>query len=77
MSVTRMRMSEEADDCVSGISTNLGERAIVPDVAVVGETVAHEAQLSTLDVLLDRVEGLLLRDLHLRIRPARDLDDHV
>jgi hypothetical protein len=56
---------------------HLGERAVVPDVTVVGEAVADEAQLAALDVLLDGIEGLLLGDLHLRVGPARDLDDHV
>jgi hypothetical protein len=44
---------------------------------MVGETIANEAQAALLDVLLDRVEGLLLGDLHLRIGPPGDLDDHV
>lgn len=57
--------------------TYLREGAVVPDVAVVREAVAHKTQAALLDVLLDRVERLLLRDLHLRVRPARDLDDHV
>jgi hypothetical protein len=81
----------------------LGEGAVVPEIALVGEAVAHIAELALLDVLLDGVEGLLLADLrpmsvgtvfclergredggeaaathlHLRIRPAGDLDDHV
>jgi len=44
---------------------------------VVGEAVANKAQLALLDVLLDRVEGLLLGDLHLGVGPAGDLDNHV
>jgi hypothetical protein len=44
---------------------------------VVGEAVAHVAEATLLDVLLDRIEGLLLGDLHLRVCPARDFDDHV
>ena len=44
---------------------------------MVGEAVSDEAQLAALDVLLDGIEGLLLGDLHLGVRPARDLDDHV
>jgi hypothetical protein len=44
---------------------------------MVGETIANEAQAALLDVLLDRVESLLLGDLHLRVGPAGDLDDHV
>jgi len=55
----------------------LGERAVVPDVAVVGEAVAHKAQPALLDVLLDGVHELVFGDLHLRVRPAGDLDDHV
>jgi hypothetical protein len=41
----------------------LGEGTVVPEVAFVGEAVAHEAELALLDVLLDGVEGLLLADL--------------
>ncbi len=44
---------------------------------MVGETVAHVAQSALLDVLLDRIEGLFLGDLHLGVGPARNLDDHV
>lgn len=44
---------------------------------MVGEAVADEAQTTLLDVLLDRVEGLLLGDLHLRVAPAGDFNDHV
>ena len=56
---------------------HLGEGTVVPDVAVVGEAVADEAEAALLDVLLDGVEGLLLGDLHLGVGPAGDLDDHV
>ena len=44
---------------------------------MVGEAVADVAELALLDVLLDGVKGLLLGSLHLRVGPARDLDDHV
>ena len=44
---------------------------------MVGEAVADEAEAALLDVLLDGVEGLLLGDLHLRVGPARDLNNHV
>ena len=44
---------------------------------MVGEAVADVAQTALLDVLLDGVEGLLLGDLHLGVRPAGHLDDHV
>ena len=55
----------------------LREGAVVPDVPVVGEAVADVAQTAALDVLLDGVERLLLGGLHLCVRPAGDLDDHV
>lgn len=58
-------------------ATHLGERAVVPDVTVVGEAVANKAQLVLLDILLDGVERLLLGDLHLGVGPAGDLNDHV
>ncbi len=57
--------------------THLRESAVVPDISVVGEAVPHETQFSALDVLLDRVESLLLRDFHLRVGPAGDFNDHV
>jgi hypothetical protein len=44
---------------------------------VVREAVAHVAQTTFLDVLLDGIEGLLSRGLHLGVSPARDFDDHV
>ena len=42
-----------------------------------GEAVAHVAQATLLDVLLDGIERLLLGDFHLGVGPARNLDDHV
>jgi len=36
--------------------TYLGESTVVPNVPVVGEAIAHEAQTTLLDVLLDGVE---------------------
>jgi hypothetical protein len=42
-----------------------------------GEAVAHVAQATLLDVLLNGVERLLLGDLHLGIGPAGNFDDHV
>jgi len=56
---------------------SLGEGTVVPDVAMVGEAVPHVAQLSSLDVLLDGIERLLLGDLHLRVGPSRNLHNHV
>lgn len=44
---------------------------------MVGEAVSNVAQLSLLDVLLDRVEGLFLANLHFGVGPARNLDDHI
>ncbi len=44
--------------------SNLGQGAVVPDVAVVGEAVVDVAQLALLDVLLDGVQLLLRIDLH-------------
>jgi hypothetical protein len=58
-------------------TTDLRESTVVPDVSVMGEAIAHVAQTTLLDVLLDRVERLLLRDLHLGIGPAGNFDDHV
>jgi hypothetical protein len=43
----------------------------------VGEAVADETKLALLDVLLDRVQKLLLGDLHLAIGPSWDFDNHV
>ena len=41
------------------------------------ETVPDEAQLAFLDVLLDRVIRLVFANFLLRIRPARDFNNHV
>ena len=41
----------------------LWEAAVVPEVSLVWEAVADEAELALLDILLDWVEGLLLGDL--------------
>jgi len=41
----------------------LREGAIVPQVALVGETIADIAELALLDILLDGVEELVLGDL--------------
>lgn len=42
------------------MSTDLWEGTVVPDITLVWEAVADEAELALLDVLLDGVEGLLL-----------------
>ena len=60
-----------------GGRTNLGESTVIPDVAVVGEAVAHETQAALLDVLLNRVERLFFANFHLSVGPSRDFDDHV
>jgi len=44
---------------------------------VVREAVPDVAQLATFNVLLDGVEGLLGCDLHFRVGPAGDLNDHI
>jgi hypothetical protein len=41
----------------------LREASVVPEVTLVGEAVADEAELALLDILLDGVEELLLGDL--------------
>lgn len=42
------------------VETHLRESTIVPDVAMVGKTVANETQAPFFDVLFDGVEKLLL-----------------
>lgn len=59
------------------LTTCLGEGTVIPNVSVVGETVADETQSSLLDILLNRIEGFLLANLHFSVRPARNFDDHV
>ena len=44
---------------------------------MVREAVADVAKTALLDILLDGVEGLTGGDLHLRVGPAWDLDDHI
>lgn len=44
---------------------------------MVGETVTDVTQTVFLNVLLDGVERFLLRNLHLGVGPAGNLDDHV
>jgi hypothetical protein len=48
------------------MSTHAREGTVVPEVALVGEAVADEAQLALLGVLLDGVEELFLGDLYRR-----------
>ena len=50
--------------CGRGVyGTYLGQGAIVPNVAVVGEHVGHKAQLALLGVLFDRVQTFRGTDL--------------
>ena len=44
---------------------------------MVGEAVAHVAQATLFDVLLDGVERLFLGNFHLGIRPTGNFDHHV
>ena len=60
-----------------GWLAHLGECTVIPDVARVGETVADEAQLALLCVLLDRVEIFFFGCFHLGVGPTRNLNDHV
>ena len=48
---------------VAGVLPGLGQCPVVPDIAVVGETVADESEFFLLDVLLDGVERLRDTDL--------------
>ena len=57
--------------------TNLRKGTVVPNVTVVGEAVANEAQTTLLDVLFDGIERFLLGDLELGVGPTGDLDNHV
>lgn len=41
----------------------MGEGTVVPEVTLVGEAVSDVSKLALLDILLDRVEELLLGDL--------------
>jgi hypothetical protein len=58
-----------------GVFPRLREGAVVPEVALVWEAVAHEAQLALLGVLLDGVERLVFGDLLTHI-PTVSLDHH-
>lgn len=58
-------------------NSHLREGTVVPDVSVVGEAVADETQPALLDILFNGIEGFLLGNFHLCIRPTRNFDDHV
>ncbi len=49
-----------------GAPPYLRESAIIPQIAVVGEAISDKSQLALLDILLDRIELLLFRDLEQR-----------
>ena len=68
--ISRIEVDQESQ-------TYLRERAVVPDVTVMREAVPHKAETTTLDILLDRIEGLLFGDLHLSVGPSGDFDDHI
>lgn len=51
------------DEIACGFLTYLGEGTVVPEVTLVGEAVAHVAELALLGVLLDGVQEVLLGDL--------------
>ena len=57
--------------------TYLRESTVVPNISMVREAVANITKPALLDILLDGIEWLLLRDLHLSVGPARNFDDHV
>ena len=61
----------------AGDRTHLRESTVVPDVAMMGETVANVTQSTLLDILLDGVEGLFFTDLHFSVSPAGNFDDHI
>lgn len=46
-----------------GVFPGLGEGAVVPEVALVGEAIADKSELALLNILLDGVKELLFRDL--------------
>ncbi len=53
------------------------EGSVVPDVTVMREAVSHKSEFALLDVLLDRVEFLVLRNLELGVGPSRYFNNHV
>jgi hypothetical protein len=61
MSATAVSIASLAD--IGLASSHLREGTVVPEIALVGEAVAHIAELALFNVLLDGVERLLLRDL--------------
>jgi len=73
--VVAFRLGLRVDDV--GVFPCSWEGAVVPKVALVREAISNKSELALLDVLLDRVEELILGDLLLRIRPSWDLNDHV
>jgi len=62
---------------VLGVFPSLRESTIVPQISLVGETIADVAKLALLDVLLDGVQVFFLANLHLCVGPPWDLNNHV
>jgi len=56
---------------------SLRESTIVPQISLVGETIADVAKLALLDILLNGVQRFFLADLHLCVGPPWDLNNHV
>ena len=71
--VSSMRIKDEGRE--RGTLSYLGEGAVVPEIALVGEAVADKSKLALLGVLLDGVEELILGDLrefYMVSTPKRD-----
>ena len=54
---------ERLFSCVCACVTYSWEGTVVPEIALVREAVSNKSQLALLNILLDRVEEFLLRDL--------------
>ena len=62
-SLSKVRIPSSPSSLEVGWPPYLRESTVVPEVALMREAVADEAKFALLDVLLDRIESLLLRDL--------------
>jgi hypothetical protein len=62
-SLSKVRIPSSPGRLEFGRPPYLRESTVVPEVTLVREAIADEAKLALLDVLLDGVELLLLRDL--------------
>lgn len=72
-----MSMINTYPNSASGKGTCLRNSAISKRVPMMRETVPDKAQLAFLDVLFDRIIRLIFANFLLRIRPARDFNNHV